>query len=386
MPPSKSNVELWIKDYPAGTFTYDGVVLYCQNCEKAVSCEKKFQIQQANSNRHIAGKSCKPRQQLLMQSFASTSNNAKNNFSSDLCEALMASNIPIYKVNNPAFKAFLQKYCGKEHNVPDESTLRKLYVPTIYETVLKNIQNDIGDELLWISTDETTDACGRYVANLVVGKLCMQPSRSYLVACKTIDKTNHATVARFVNDSIRSLFPDSSDKIALFLSDATPYMVKAGKALEVFYPNMIHVTCIAHAVHRVAEEVRNTFGNVNKLISSTKKVFLKAPIRIQFYKEKLPGVPLPPEPIITRWGTWLEAVLFYSQHFDQIKEVVEELDSNDASSIGESKEAIQDESIRKNIAIITTHFSHVPACIEKLETRNLTLSEQLDIITDLERN
>lgn len=42
-------------------------------------------------------------------------------FSMDLCEALIASNIPLDKIKNPAFKQFLQKYCLNQ-NIPDEST------------------------------------------------------------------------------------------------------------------------------------------------------------------------------------------------------------------------------------------------------------------------
>lgn len=32
-----------------------------------------------------------------------------------------------------------------------------------------------------------------------------------------------------------------------------------------------------------------------------------------------PDLNLSPEPIITRWGTWLEAVQYYCDHFDKIK-------------------------------------------------------------------
>jgi hypothetical protein len=49
-------------------------------------------------------------------------------------------------------------------------------------------------------------------------------------------------------------------------------------------------------------------------------VFLKAPTRVQRYRELLPEKPLLPEPILTRWGTWLNAALFYNENFDSIKE------------------------------------------------------------------
>lgn len=111
------------------------------------------------------------------------------------------------------------------------------------------------------------------------------------------------------------------EKLKLLYSDAAPYMIKCANSLKIFYPQMIHFTCLAHALHRVCELIRNQYGDVDGLISSTKKVFLKAPLRVEIYQEKLPNVPLPPQPILIRWGTWLEAALFYSEHFLKIKQV-----------------------------------------------------------------
>lgn len=39
------------------------------------------------------------------------------------------------------------------------------------------------------------------------------------------------------------------DNVLLFLSDAAPYMVKAGKNIKAFYSNMEHVTCLAHSLY-----------------------------------------------------------------------------------------------------------------------------------------
>jgi hypothetical protein len=51
-----------------------------------------------------------------------------DNFCNDLCEAFVAANIPLSKLQNPVLKRFLQKYTNRP--VPDESTLRKNYVGT----------------------------------------------------------------------------------------------------------------------------------------------------------------------------------------------------------------------------------------------------------------
>lgn len=62
-------------------------------------------------------------------------------------------------------------------------------------------------------------------------------------------------------------------KVLLFVSDAAPYMIAAMKSLTVLYPKMIHVTCAAHGLHRVADYVKDQFDDVNKLISNVKKIF-----------------------------------------------------------------------------------------------------------------
>jgi hypothetical protein len=73
------------------------------------------------------------------------------------------------------------------------------------------------------------------------------------------------------------LYPEGvkKDKVLLFLSDAAPYMKKAGEVLQIFYQNMIHVTCLAHGLHRICETIKEECPAVNKLISSTKKVEIK---------------------------------------------------------------------------------------------------------------
>ena len=111
------------------------------------------------------------------------------------------------------------------------------------------------------------------------------------------------------------LWPDGvrHDDVLLFLSDAAPYMKKAGTSIKALYSKMIHITCIAHGLHRLAENIRSHFPRVDKLVAKGKQVFLKAPSRVLFFKTEAPGVPLPPEPVLTRWGSWFEATSYYCQ-------------------------------------------------------------------------
>jgi hypothetical protein len=126
------------------------------------------------------------------------------------------------------------------------------------------------------------------------------------------------------------------ENILLFLSDAAPYMVKAGKTIKIFNPKMEHITCVAHALHRVCKEIRLQFPKVDKQISNMKKKFLKAPSRVQIFRSIAPNIPLPPEPILTMWATWINTAIYYCEHFSLIKRVIMELDEDDGISIKKS--------------------------------------------------
>ncbi|KAH9374642.1 hypothetical protein HPB48_013829 [Haemaphysalis longicornis] len=63
-----------------------------------------------------------------------------------------------------------------------------------------------------------------------------------------------------------------------------PTRTRAAHLLKAFYPQMLPVTCLAHALNRVCEELRMHFTDVNELIGSAKAVFLKAPSRVRVFK------------------------------------------------------------------------------------------------------
>ena len=86
--------------------------------------------------------------------------------------------------------------------------------------------------------------------------MCCQRS-FFLLSCEEISVVNHTTVARVFNDAMHILWPGGVkyDNVLLLLTDAAPYMIKAGEGLSVSYPKMIHVTCVAHALHNVKQFV-----------------------------------------------------------------------------------------------------------------------------------
>ena len=83
----------------------------------------------------------------------------------------------------------------------------------------------------------------------------------------------------------------------------------AFQQLKGMYPNLNHVKCIAHGLHRVS---------VNDFITALKKIFVKAPCRQILYQE-VSELHLPQFPVNTRWGTCIRCVVFLCENVDKIK-------------------------------------------------------------------
>ncbi|KAL4105233.1 hypothetical protein QTP88_020494 [Uroleucon formosanum] len=137
----------------------------------------------------------------------------------------------MHKLCNPVLKQFLEKYT--KQNIPNESTLRKNYIPDIYKNVIEKIINDIGDNYVYLIVDETNDSRGLSIANLLIGKLDGNTGKSYLISCKELVSTNYETICQFANFSLK-IFLGIEQRALFFISDAGTYMVKAAKTLKIF--------------------------------------------------------------------------------------------------------------------------------------------------------
>jgi hypothetical protein len=117
------------------------------------------------------------------------------------------------------------------------------------------------------------------------------------------------------------------------MTEAASYVIKASTVLKVIFPNMTHFTCLAHGLHRVAETICANFPFVDKLVSSMKKVFVKAPYRKEAFTAVALNVPLPLEPMLTYWDTWLCAVRYCTEHLETVRALMNTFDPRSAASI-----------------------------------------------------
>ena len=148
------------------------------------------------------------------------------------------------------------------------------------------------------------------------------------------------------------------DRVLLLLSDAAAYMLKARIALCGTYPKMRHLTCLAHALHRICEEIRAYARRVDALIATGNRQFRKCPSRVMAFKRNLPNVSLPPKPVLTRWGTWLEAAIYYADHFLKLRNLVKTFDAQDSVIVIDAQSAFGDDQVLSQLAYIKAHFGN----------------------------
>jgi len=163
MAPTKSRA-VWLREWISridgnSIYTTDGKVIFCEACQQKVinlffkqhlmrqqaPATQFFQLNQHNSTeKHKANverrekKTDKGKQQF----FPSPSENIPDKFTHDLCNTLIATNIPFYKIENVSFKNFLENISGK--NIPSRRTLgnyleysfEQVYCLIFYLTIL----------------------------------------------------------------------------------------------------------------------------------------------------------------------------------------------------------------------------------------------------------
>ena len=96
-----------------------------------------------------------------------------------------------------------------------------------------------------------------------------------------------------------------------------------------------------------------------------------------------PLIPLPPKPLITQWGTWINAAVYWSKHFSEIKEVINTCCSEQAASIKTAQKLFENEATFQQISFIAAHFSNLPLFIVSLGLNKLPLSQSMSKVESM---
>ncbi|KAG0424770.1 hypothetical protein DMUE_6079, partial [Dictyocoela muelleri] len=159
-----------------------------------------------------------------------------------------------------------------------------------------------GEDIL-LMFDETTDVNGRFVLN-ILGGFCSKISRQKIFLLRTIglSKTNNVTVGQEIINIMFEIYEGdiNYNKLLIYISDAAPYAVKTVECLKHLFPNLKHVTCLAHMFYRLCKKLREISSISNYVSSELKRILVKNKDYQPILKE-IPGLKLPKLLIITRW-------------------------------------------------------------------------------------
>lgn len=103
--------------------------------------------------------------------------------------------------------------------------------------------------------------------------------------------------------------------VLVAVTDSASAMILARQILNYRegHEKMITINCIVHALHSLCLRIFDEYKTFGKFMMDIKALFLNSPKRRREFRAKYPFLNLPPEPVKTRWGTWLKAAVYYSE-------------------------------------------------------------------------
>jgi hypothetical protein len=188
---SVKNIKNWIKQYPDQFSVDDYGALLCLICDKNVQVRDKFQVDQhvkgkthqakLNENSESSSRGVKRQKQQQLTNLAGPTN---SDYCEKLCEAWIDANLPFNALTNEKIREVLKMQC--KGNLPSESSIRKTYLPKVFNKKMTEIKNKLKGKKIWVSIDETTDVMKRFIASVVVGELSgLEEEKSCHSCCTT---------------------------------------------------------------------------------------------------------------------------------------------------------------------------------------------------------
>lgn len=357
---STAKARACVAEFPKEFQLTPGNDLFCVICTVSVNHEKRSSFRKHRETaKHQMGLK---KSETLVQSFIPQSS-SQAEFADKIVGAFLSADIPLYKVHNQEMKS-LFAYLGRP--LPSESSLRSRVTALSEHEDLRVKQLLVGKKV-FLLTDES-EINGKKYFNTLVGAID-DPENTYLVDCRVCEvSADSQYVVRLIDDILKSLAVARED-FALLLSDAARYMTAAGKLLKALYPLLFHVTCVAHMFHNCAEKVRACYPKVDNLIARVKAATVKNKPRKEAFRE----IGQPPQPVVTRWTTWLRAAIYYADHLPAVKRIVNGF-SGDGILVSRAKEAVGDPDLAASLVRIKSDYECLIELVKKSEATSYSVA------------
>ena len=334
----------------------------------SVKCDKKFFVISHRKSKQHQGKLETKSKSQSKQTFLHFD---QVNFKEQVVSSFLAADTPLLKLNHQLFARM-----GKV--LPSETAARAC-VAKLASQKEEQIQELLRDKKIFLIVDEAEVAKQKYIS-VLVGSL--DANQTFLVNCHPLDSgrnVNSSIILHTVDDILRQL-EIKRENFSLFLTDAARYMSSAGKTLKELYPFFMHVTCVAHLLHNCAMRVRAHFKNIDEVIATIKAATIKNKDRKKDFHDA--GLPSPPDPVITRWATWLRAAIYYIENLTAVSTTVNNWTSA-GLLVSRAKDAINVEGLVSDLVKIN-QYRTLAANVEFLEGSACTITKAYGLLKNMQ--
>ena len=139
------------------------------------------------------------------------------------------------------------------------------------------------------------------------------------------------------------------------------------------------MTCVAHLLHNCGMKIKSHFKDVDQLIAKVKAVTIKNKTR----QAKFSAISYSPQPVLTKWGSWLTPALYYAKNLPKVKVVVESFVGS-GILVTQAKVSLQISNIAGQLLKIKDQYECVVKFIEKMKSSKYTIKEAVQAIQELD--
>ena len=271
------------------------------------------------------------------------------------------ADIPLFKLQHPQICQLFTHLGGQP--VPSESSCRE-YVDKLAVDEKQQLKEHLHNKNTFLVVDES-EISGRKYLKILISDTAV-PEITCVLDCNIVETVNQQVVTMKIDDALKKL-DNQRHNFVLLLSDAARYMTACIAALKLLYPRLFHITCMAHLLLNCTEKVCNHFQQVDNLIAKIKAVTAKN----KNWHNKFNEIGTPPQPVLTRWGVWLNAAEYYAKNLVKVREIVNAF-KGDGILVSNAKAAVNNPNIAKLLAETHRDYQVLP---RRLRVRSILLKK-----------
>ena len=126
-------------------------------------------------------------------------------------------------------------------------------------------------------------------------------------------------------------------------------------------------------------KIKSHFEDVDQLIAKVNAVTIKNKTR----QAKFSAISYPPQLVPTRWGSWLNAALYYAKNLHKVKAIVESFVGSRVL-VTQAKDNLQKSGLAGQLLKIKDQYECLVKLIEKMEKAKYTIKKAVQAIQELD--